>query len=140
MSIGGTSWHYDFGDGTSSSLRSPLHTYSSAGVYTVTQTVTSPHGSSTASQTIVTTATIVATAGANGSISPSGTVTVNYGASQAFTITPAANYHVADVLVDGVSIDPVTSYTFNNIIVNHTIAASFARVNMGGILNLLLAN
>src|SRR5439155_2970915 len=48
--------------------------------------------------------TITASAGSNGSISPSGAVTVNSGASQSFTITPAANYHVADVLVDGSSV------------------------------------
>ena len=51
---------------------------------------------------------------------------MNYGASQTFTITPAANYHVADVLVDGASVGAVTSYTFTNVTANHTIAASFA--------------
>ena len=38
--------------------------------------------------------TITATAGNGGSISPSGTVTVNYGGSQSFTITPDANYSI----------------------------------------------
>src|SRR5439155_11898270 len=33
---------------------------------------------------------------------------------------------VADVLVDGVSVGAVTSYGFNNVQANHTIAASFA--------------
>ena len=47
--------------------------------------------------------TITASAGANGTISPSGAVTVSYGASQSFTITPNSGYHVADVKVDGVS-------------------------------------
>ena len=70
--------------------------------------------------------TIAATAGSNGSITPSGSVTVNHGASQTFTITPAANYHVADVLVDGTSVGAVTSYTFTNVIANHTISATFA--------------
>src|SRR5437899_11733534 len=49
----------------------------------------------------INTHTITATAGANGSISPSGAVSVNHGASQTFTITPAAGYHVADVLRAG---------------------------------------
>ena len=85
----------------------------------------------TASHTIaasfaIDTYTITASAGANGSIAPSGAVTVNHGANQSFTITPAANYHVADVLVDGVSVGAVTSYTFTNVTANHTIAASFA--------------
>ncbi|MFN8586383.1 MAG: hypothetical protein U0704_01175 [Candidatus Eisenbacteria bacterium] len=46
--------------------------------------------------------------------------------TQAFTITPAAHYHVADVLVDGVSVGTPTSYTFTNVTTDHTIAASFA--------------
>ena len=70
--------------------------------------------------------TITASAGANGSISPSGSVTVNHGGSQTFTITANTGYHVADVLVDGVSVGAVTSYTFTNVTANHTIAASFA--------------
>ncbi len=70
--------------------------------------------------------TITATAGMNGSISPSGPVTVNYGAAQSFTISPGAGYHVADVLADGVSIGATTSYTFTNVNANHTLSASFA--------------
>ncbi|MCC6649833.1 MAG: hypothetical protein IT348_01635, partial [Candidatus Eisenbacteria bacterium] len=70
--------------------------------------------------------TITASAGANGSISPSGAVSVDHGANQAFTITPDANYHVADVLVDAVSVGAVTSYTFTNVTASHTISASFA--------------
>jgi len=70
--------------------------------------------------------TIAASAGANGSISPPGAVAVNHGANQSFTITPNPNYHVADVLVDGSSVGPVTSYTFTNVTGNHTISATFA--------------
>ena len=70
--------------------------------------------------------TIAASAGANGTITPSGDVPVNYGGSQAFTITPATGYHVADVLVDGVSVGAVTSHTISNVTANHTIVASFA--------------
>jgi hypothetical protein len=69
--------------------------------------------------------TITASAGANGSISPSGAVTVNHGSNQSFTITPNTNYHVADVLVDGSSVGAVTSYTFTNVTSNRTINASF---------------
>src|SRR5439155_13732131 len=70
--------------------------------------------------------TVTASAGANGAISPSGAVAVNSGASQAFTITPDAGYHVADLLVDGGSVGALTSYTFTNVTANHIIAASFA--------------
>src|SRR5207247_2526914 len=58
--------------------------------------------------------TIAASAGANGSIAPSGSVVVTDGDDQGFTITPATHYHVADVLVDGSSVGAVTSYTFGN--------------------------
>ncbi len=46
--------------------------------------------------------------------------------SQTFTITPAANYKVSAVTVDGVSVGAVSSYTFSNVTANHTISASFA--------------
>ena len=74
---------------------------------------------------VVVTHTITASAGANGSISPSGAVTVNEGSDQAFSITPGAGYHVLDVLVDGGSVGAVTSYTFTNVTADHIISASF---------------
>src|SRR5439155_8737895 len=74
------------------------------------------------------TQTITATAGAHGSISPSGAVTVPYGANQSFTISPDPGNQVADVLVDGSSVGAVTNYTFNNVTADHTIAASFALI------------
>ncbi len=69
---------------------------------------------------------ITATAGPNGSISPSGPVSVPSGSNQSFTISADPCYHIADVLVDGVSVGAVSSYTFNNVTVDHTISASFA--------------
>lgn len=70
--------------------------------------------------------TITASAGANGSITPNGTVVVYEGTNNPYTIAPAPGYHVVDVLVDGVSVGTVTSYAFNNVNANHTISASFA--------------
>ena len=70
--------------------------------------------------------TIAASAGAGGSIAPSGNVVVNYGTDQLFNITANAHYHIADVLVDGVSVVAVSSYNFPAVAANHTIAASFA--------------
>jgi hypothetical protein len=70
--------------------------------------------------------TISASAGSNGSISPSGTVSVAYGASRTYTISAAAGYRVADVQVDGSSVGAVSSYTFSNVTAAHTISASFA--------------
>ena len=70
--------------------------------------------------------TITATAGPNGSISPSGAVSVASGANQVFTITPNSCYKVADVKVDNVSIGAVTTYTFMNVTAAHTISATFS--------------
>jgi PKD repeat protein len=41
------SWIWSFGDGTTSSLQNPVHTYSTAGTYTVTMTATNAGGSRT---------------------------------------------------------------------------------------------
>ena len=70
--------------------------------------------------------TITANAGANGSISPVGTTTISSGGSQTYTIIPQACFQVSDVLVDGVSIGAVTTYTFSNVTINHTIQALFS--------------
>jgi hypothetical protein len=84
--------------------------------------------------------TITPAAVTNGSISPAAGVAVNHGASQTFNITANTGYHVADVLVDGVSVGvvatssaissttevPATSYTFTNVTASHTISAVFA--------------
>ena len=74
-----------------------------------------------------TTYTIKATAGANGVISPSGSVSVREGRDQAFTITPDQGYTVADVKIDGQSVGAVTAYTFENVRKAHTIEVSFAK-------------
>ena len=70
---------------------------------------------------------IVATAVNNGSIEPSGEVDVDVGASQLFTITANSGYHIADILVDDVSVGALSEYTFENVIADHTIKATFAR-------------
>ncbi|MEO5989703.1 MAG: Ser-Thr-rich GPI-anchored membrane family protein [Candidatus Eisenbacteria bacterium] len=69
---------------------------------------------------------VTASAGANGTISPSGAVAVAPGATPSYVISPAAGYHVLDVLVNGGSVGPVTNYTFAAISSNQTIAATFA--------------
>ena len=77
-------------------------------------------------QFAINTYTITPSAGPNGAISPNAPQTLDHGAAQTFTITPATGYYVADVLVDGVSVGPVTSYTFTAVSANHTISAAFA--------------
>jgi subtilisin family serine protease len=70
--------------------------------------------------------TITATAGLHGQITPSGAITVQHGADQRFAIVPDAQYQVAQLLVDGKSVDIAPSYTFNNITLAHTISVQFA--------------
>ncbi len=69
---------------------------------------------------------ITASAGNGGSISPSGGITVNQGASQTFTITPTTGYQIASVTVDGVSQGAIGSYTFTNVTAAHAIQAAFS--------------
>jgi YVTN family beta-propeller protein len=69
--------------------------------------------------------TITASSDTNGSVTPTGVTTVNYGGSQTYTITPNAGYSISDVQVDGVSQGAIGSYTFSNVLSNHTISATF---------------
>jgi hypothetical protein len=73
---------------------------------------------------IVPTFTISTSAGTGGSISPSGSVSVNYGGSQTFTVTANNGYQIVSVLMDG---SPATApYTFSNVVAaGHTISATF---------------
>ena len=70
---------------------------------------------------------ITAAAGNGGSISPSGTVSVEYGGSKTFTITPSSGWKISAVTVDGVNKGAISSYTFSNVTSIHTINASFEK-------------
>ena len=127
-------FQYDWDDASISGwgAASQSHSWSSAGNFCVKTQAKDSHGalsgwSGCKSVTITeNTHTIAASAGANGSISPSGSVTVSHGSNRTFTISASANYHVEDVLVNGVSVGSVSTYTFTNVTQNHTIQASFA--------------
>ena len=69
--------------------------------------------------------TITATAGANGSITPSGAVGVAAGGSQTFTISPSSGYVIDTFKVDGLEVTATTSYTFSDVKANHTIEVTF---------------
>ncbi len=77
--------------------------------------------------------TIIATAGEGGTISPNGEVLVDIGESVTFTITPNDGYRIASVMVD--ETENVTdqlvdgTYTFVDVIENHTIAATFEEIH-----------
>ena len=62
----------------------------------------------------------------NGSISPSMNVFVEAGGSREFTISPDRFFHIADVLVDQVSVGAVSNVPFGNVTTNHTVEALFA--------------
>lgn len=72
-----------------------------------------------------TTYIITAAAGANGSISPSGSVEVKEGADQTFTITADEGYEIENLKVDGSEVSAASSYTFNNVTEAHRIEATF---------------
>lgn len=136
-------YRFDWGDGTSSSWGAATrgHSWSSTGSFCVKARAKDEYDAVSgwsACRTItinVITHTITASAGSNGSISPSGAVTVNQGDNRSFSITPDQNYHVDNVLVDGSSVGAVTSYTFANITGNHSITASFELDNQPPIAN-----
>ncbi len=69
---------------------------------------------------------ISVSAGPGGSISPSGSISVNYGDNQTFNITANPDYYIVDVLVNASSVGAVNSYTFTNVQTPNTISAVFA--------------
>jgi hypothetical protein len=75
--------------------------------------------------------TITASAGLNGSISPSGSVSVPSNRSQTFTITASPGYRIAYVAVNGASVSLAAdnTYTFTNVRMNYTLLASFVPIN-----------
>ena len=72
--------------------------------------------------------TITASAGTGGTITPSGSCSIREWLDKTFTITPDSGYEIADVLVDGKSVGAQSSYTFKDVISNHTISASFLKI------------
>ena len=60
--------------------------------------------------TAIITYNIVATQPSNGTITPSGTTTVNYNANQAYTVTPNSTYQISKVTVDSVNYTSAGSY------------------------------
>jgi len=82
--------------------------------------------------------TIIATAGINGSISPSGMVSVVDENNQTFTFAANNCYKIDSLWIDNVYVPDsvaVGSYTFNNITENHTITVSFKSINFTAISN-----
>lgn len=70
---------------------------------------------------------ITSYANSGGSISPSGTVAVLPGGTAVYTLTPDAGNQILDLVVDGISLGGVGSYTLTNIQANHSVEAIFSR-------------
>jgi len=137
-------YRFDWGDGNVSAWGgafSRTHAFSSVGTYCIKAQSQDSHGAASGWSACLDISidieqhTITASAGANGSISPAGPVTVSHGADQLFSISPNQSYRVADVLVDGSSVGGVTTYTFNSVDSDHTIAASFVADNQPPVSN-----
>jgi hypothetical protein len=77
------------------------------------------------SGTAVVVHTITATAGAGGTITPSGSVSVNDGASSSFIMVPLASNIVVDATVDTISQGALNAYNFTNVTADRAISASF---------------
>ena len=93
-----------------------------AGTYTFTN-VTANH--TIAVSFAINTFTITPSAGPNGTISPPSIANVPTGNSQTYATTPAAGYHILSVLVDGVYVGAVGTYTFTDVTASHAIWATF---------------
>jgi len=65
-----------------------------------------------------------------GKISPSNKSTIQEGKDKTFTITPNTNFWILDVLVDDISVGPVSEYIFENVTADHTIHAIFTDVGI----------
>ncbi|MCL2511325.1 MAG: T9SS type A sorting domain-containing protein [Bacteroidales bacterium] len=78
-----------------------------------------------------TTYVILASSGSNGTIDPSGSITVTHGDDQSFVFTPDANYEIEDVIIDGISNSEAVAngnYTFENVTDDHIISVTFSYV------------
>lgn len=70
---------------------------------------------------------ITAAASSGGSISPSGTATINRGNQKTYSFNPNAGYGVLAVYVDGSYVGDARSYTFKDIDADHEIYVRFAK-------------
>jgi len=77
----------------------------------------------TVSEDFVKAYTLTVSAGAGGSITPSGTVVVNGGGSQTFNIKASPGYRISAVMIGGVNQGAIESYTFTDVTADHTIRA-----------------
>ena len=70
---------------------------------------------------------VTATSGEGGDYRPAGTTLVKKGTSKTFNVVPATGYEVANVVVDGTDLGPISYYTFERVGTDHTISATFQK-------------
>jgi hypothetical protein len=122
-------------NGSSVGVDSDTYVFSeAAGLYSVTCTVTDSASMpasavSNAVSVTVNQLTIMVTQTADGVVSP-GTITVNYGGNQTFTITPTAGCYIASITVDDNPVAVTTpsgqTVSFTNVTVTSTLSVTFA--------------
>ena len=115
-SYGGiTTWTWDFGDGTTSNDRNPVHTYQDTGVYTVSLTVVGPKGDDSITRKDYIQLTMPSVPVANFTAKPrsgNGPLVVQF--------TNTTSGHVSSLLWDfgdgttSTEQNPVHTYTYNN--------------------------
>ena len=90
---------------------------------TTLSNVTAPH--TVSASFVAKTYTVAVSAGAGGSVTPSGSASVSHGGNLTVSITPDTGYAIADVLVDGASVGAVASHTLQDVTAAHTVTVSF---------------
>lgn len=66
--------------------------------------------------------------GENGTVSPSGKITLDYGSSQTFTITPNTGYGIKSIKINGIEYSTEENLTLNNIVDNYHIEITFEQI------------
>ncbi len=61
----------------------------------------------------------------NGTVTPSGNTTASRFDTLTYTFTPDEGYKIKDVKIDGVSVGPVMTYTFEGVTCEHTVSVEF---------------
>ena len=69
---------------------------------------------------------IISSGGLGGSITPSGTLYLNYGGNQTLTVTPNAGYHITGVYLNGTLLGIVGSFSVQNVTGFTTLGVTFA--------------
>ncbi len=132
-----TSWAWNFGDGTTSTLQNPTHTYTASGTYTVTLTATNAYGNNVKTRTSYITVTKPAAPTATGTtISAGNTATLTASGTGTLKWYDAATN--GNLLATGTSfttppLTQTTSYYVQNDVVSteQTIGSTAPTINGG---------